>query len=454
MTSASAHRARRLLAWVGIGLVVALLTGPAARTSAPVMARPGGSARTGSPPATTSAPATTASAPETTASAVPTAAQTEAPVVTLVAIPDFVNCDIADLRALPGWDPGMANGTSRSWRRALAHVLDQVQRESPDAVLVAGDLVDGRWGEDPDGSGLFGPVGSERERRAAIAAAADVYYPAWSRRFARRDLPVFPAVGDHEIGDNPWPVGSFDYRAVPVFRRAFADAFTRQPDGHPRFLVRPRHTPQAGTAYAVRLAPDVLLVTLDVFRRTSTGVVASVSGGQLRWLDRVLGAARRDGVRWLVVQGHVPVLPTRAFYSSGDLVVGGRESPLWRTLVRHRVDLYIAGEVHVVSARRADGVLQVTGGTLVSHGRSSYLRVRVSRHRLELVGMATTGGAHWYLPGRLWETTWRRPPSEVWLHAHPWRVGALTVVRRQRRDVLVSASGALRPGARGWSGQH
>ena len=94
-------------------------------------------------------------------------------------------------------------------------------------------------------------------------------------------------------------------------------------------------------------------MTLDVFRRTSAGVVASVGGGQLRWLDRVLGAARPAGVRWLVVQGHTPVLPARTFSSSGALVAGGRGSPLWRTLVRHRVDLYVAGEVHVVSARRA-----------------------------------------------------------------------------------------------------
>ena len=450
VTSTGAHGRRSLLVCGGLVVVAALLT---------AQAEPGtcGSAQVSSAPGTTS-PAPGATSPGTsppgTTSSLPTSDPGTPPTVTLVAMPDFVNCDVADLRALPGWRPGLGNGTSSSWRRALAHVLDQVQRESPDAVLVTGDLVDGRWGEDADGTGLFGPVGTEAQRRAAVRAAAAVYYPAWAGRFARRDLRVFPAVGDHEIGDNPWPPGTFEHRAVPLFREVFADAFTRRPDGRPRFAARPRGTPHAGTAYAVRIAPDVLLVTLDVFRRTSAGVVASVGAGQLRWLDRVLGAARRRGVRWLVVQGHAPVLPTRAFYSSAQLVAGGRGSPLWRTLARHRVDLYLAGEVHVVSARRADGVLQVTGGALVSHGRSSYLRLRFSGASLRVAALATTGGAHWYLPGRLWETSSRRPPSEVWLRAHPWRVGALTLVRRHGRDVLAESSGALRPGAYGWSGSH
>ena len=451
VTSSNVRHAGVVLGCLGV-VVAALLGEPVRQDDAGRRSAMGIRAATGNRTATSTSTGTPTATTTETPAASPSASGITQPRVTLVVLPDFLNSDVADLRALPAWHPGMGNGTSTSWRRALGKVLHQVRNEAPDAVLVPGDLVDGRWGQDADGSGLFGPVGTEAERRAAVVAAARLYYPAWAGRFTRRNLVVFPAVGDHEIGDNPWPVGSFAYRAVPVFRQAFAAAFTQRPGGRPRYSLRPRGSEQAGTAYAVRLAPEVLLVTLDVYQRTPAGVVASVTGGQLRWLDRVLGAARRRGVRWLVVQGHAPVLPTRSFYSSGQTVVGGRASALWRTLVRHRVDLYLAGEVHVVTARRADGVLQVTSGGFVSHGRCSYLRLRFSGSRLEVVAKATVGGAHWYLPGRLWETSGQRPPSQVWVRATPWQVGALSIRRRHHRDLLVAASGALRPGARGWSG--
>ena len=68
------------------------------------------------------------------------------------------------------------------------------------------------------------------------------------------------AVGDHEMGDNPWPAGSAVARCQPQFREAFAKEFNVNPDGG-RFLYekkigkaasRPLGTPYENTSYAYR----------------------------------------------------------------------------------------------------------------------------------------------------------------------------------------------------------
>jgi hypothetical protein len=41
------------------------------------------------------------------------------------------------------------------YERAVDVILDEVEAEQPDSVLVAGDLVEGRWGLDVDGTGTF-----------------------------------------------------------------------------------------------------------------------------------------------------------------------------------------------------------------------------------------------------------------------------------------------------------
>ena len=37
-----------------------------------------------------------------------------------------------------------------------------------------------------------------------MSEGARIYYSQWETAFARHGLVVHPAVGDHEIGDNPW----------------------------------------------------------------------------------------------------------------------------------------------------------------------------------------------------------------------------------------------------------
>lgn len=176
------------------------------------------------------------------APAPPGAARAPATTYTFVSIPDWLNGDLGDVRGLPGHDPGDGNSWNAQYAASIALVTSEVAAQHPDAVLVAGDLAGGHWGCDDAGIGVFGPVGSRRSRLAALSRAGDFYYGEWRSRFAEAGIPlsrIHPAVGDHDIGDNPWPPGGFKHRAVPEFRAAFARNLLRTPGGARRFPEHP-----------------------------------------------------------------------------------------------------------------------------------------------------------------------------------------------------------------------
>ena len=78
-----------------------------------------------------------------------------------------------------------------------------MKKEDPAFVMVAGDLVMGRWG----------PTKADIDQWAAKV------YPAWMQRFADHELRVYAALGDHEIGDNPWRGDKS--QLVPFYKDAF-----------------------------------------------------------------------------------------------------------------------------------------------------------------------------------------------------------------------------------------
>ncbi len=303
-----------------------------------------------------------------------TAAATEGPArpegpadYTFLSSPDFMNCDLADVSRLRTWHRGMPNSWNSAYATTIDTILDGFESERPDDVFVAGDLVEGHWVSDDNRTGIFGPTRTYAQRRAALKRAADFYFSQWRKRFDRRDLPVYAAVGDHDIGDNPWRGGA-DVAKTRLKRHSFK-VFKRSLYKHViapnRVANRPRGAAH-DTAYAKYVAPEVLLVTVDVFQRKAGNVIAQLDRTQLRWLDRTLAAAERRGTDWIVVQGHVPVVkPVRVYGSSALYYKGGTGSAFWRTMARHHVDLYLNGEVHDVSVRRADGITQVShGGTV------------------------------------------------------------------------------------------
>ncbi len=361
----------------------------------------------------------------------------------LISSPDFLNADIANLRRGPGfWNPSRsANSTSPAYERAIDHVLDDWQRQQPDAVLVAGDLVDGRWGRDSHHTGNFGPVHNAAQRAKAARLAAATYYPQYVQRFREHDLDLYAAAGDHEYGDDPWTASK--RRLAPVFQELFERYFTRTPSGRPRFHDHPNGA-HAGTAYAFRPAPSVQVVSIDPFDIARDHARLRVDRQQLRWLVRVLRSAQEDGVRWTIVQGHLPILePVRSRGSSELHYPGGSKSRLWQVFKRYGVDVYLCGEVHDVTATSQDGILQLAHGGAFQFGLTTYAVLDVHDDRLDVTlrdyaVRIRDARDH----SRLWETVRSGLKKWVRLDREPFTIGTLTL---DATGAVTSRSGILLP---------
>jgi len=258
-----------------------------------------------------------------------------------VSIPNFVGADLAYPQS--------------GWEESLDYVLKAIKAENPEFVLVAGNLVMGRW---PD--------------KAAIEKLAAVQYTAWMKRMADHGLRFYTAIGEHEIGGGPWPEDKV--ALVPIFKRQFQ-----------RYLNMPRNGPlrMKGTAFSL-IHENTLFAVLDVFEKGNGpqgGIAPQVTGEQLQWLDQTL--TDNPGVRHIVVMGHTPVLGPE---NPGSLVLaGGRQSPLWQTLKKHAADLYLCGEAGAIACAQADGILQVSHGSRLGRDRKvNYLVATVYPDRIDL----------------------------------------------------------------------
>jgi hypothetical protein len=365
------------------------------------------------------------------------------PLITLVSIPDFVNADVGNVRGIDrsgylGWDPGDPNSINAYYRDTLKVILDQVASENPDAVLVAGDEVNGHWGVDSDATGIFGPVNTYEQQLEAIRNAGRLYYRQWKDRFARRGLRVYPAVGDHEVGDNPWPSGLFKTRAFGTFKATWARHFTA--DGT-KYALRPTGTPYEGTAYAVKLTPNTLLITVDTFAKYDGTVHARLTSGQLSWVRSTIDQVKASGVKNVIVQGHVSVLgPVNNQYSSNLMYEGGGGSAFWQMLKRKKVDLYLAGEAHDMTVHTDGTLVQVTHGGYVPRGISNYLLLKVYENRIEL-RLKRFSGSTLDETRRLWQVDDRRPPWSQVINPGPQSAGTMTIDKSTGEPVLRDRTG-------------
>ncbi|WP_134767601.1 metallophosphoesterase [Nocardioides sp. 1609] len=342
------------------------------------------------------------------------------PMFTFVSSPDMFNADVGDLRTAGIRVENGRNSWNPSYARAVDRVFGTLASYDADAYLVAGDLVEGHWGQDADRTGYFGRTRTERQKLRAVTRAGDFYYGRFKQYF--RDVGIspstlYPAVGDHEIGDNPWRHDSFKSRAVETYKDAWSRSFTTTARGGHRFADRPVGTPYEDTSYATWLTPagpdGVLLVTVDVFRHGpgGDGVSATVDGRHLAWFRGVLEAAPAEAT--VIVQAHTPALgPVRSSGSSRLMVKDGEDSPFWRAMDGSgKVDLYLAGEVHAQTARQVHGTVQVSHGGLFAFRGTAYVVGRVYPDRVELE-------SHWFdntysVRTRLWATSSKRSPGSI-----------------------------------------
>lgn len=265
---------------------------------------------------------------------------------TFVSIPDFLNFDI--------------EYPQKGWEDALGFVLESMKKENPAFAMVAGDLVMGHWGN----------------TKESVDKWADRYYPQWVKRWKNHELKVYAALGDHEIGDNPWRGGKA--AAVSFYKAAFR-----------RHLNMPLNGPEhmKGTAF-YWTHKNALFVAVDVFEKArgpEGHIEAQVTGAQLAWLEDVLQKHRKN-VDHIIVMGHTPILgPVRRFSSSGMRLAKGRDSQLWKTMVNYNVDLYVCGEVHAVTCIENQGIMQVAHGGLFGRTtKPNYMVVTVHPDKLEL----------------------------------------------------------------------
>jgi len=366
-----------------------------------------------------------------------------------VSIPDWLNADIADITGLPTYDGG-DNSTTPSYEAAMDFVLDAVEAESPDLVLVIGDLVNGHWSLDADNREIFGPTGNLAEKQAAVNSAADFYYGVWKQRFADRGLTVYVGPGDHDVGDNNWAAGSDKSYLVSTYKEAFARNFTKDTGGNYVFTERPVGTPYEGTAYAFQ-QENTLFVSVDVFRQddpateidTRTGSVKiDVGAGQLTWLQGVLAAAEADpAIDHVIVQGHTPVLsPVRHQNSSNLSMPGHEDTAFWQALEQYGVDLYFAGEVHDMTASNHGGVEQVAHGGILGYADDiNFLVATVDGDRidLELKGIDVTVSGD-----RLWQCGTNRPYETITFDDPAFStVGTLTIDKSSGETVYLNRTG-------------
>lgn len=357
--------------------------------------------------------------------------------------PDFMNADVGNVKHSPHYRKGSPNSINDSYRRSARIVMDTFAREkNVRNVLVAGDLVEGHWGIDVDHTGTFGPTDTRKHKRKAVRNAADLYYSQWKNRFTNRGLRPLPALGDHEIGDNPWNNHSaytkFKRHNIDVFKDAFGDAFLKKTNGGFKFDSRPDGQAHH-SAYAVRIHPEVQLVSVDVFEPGKNDVRLRVDDKQMEWLDTVLTKANEDGVDWIIVQGHTPVIgPVRTYGSSGLLYEGGADSEFWKMMKKHDVDMYLCGEVHDVTAHVQDGITQISHGSLFAYGRTNYMRVDLDENKARVVVNRFSGDPDWNRD--MWQTSNRRIPKSVVYKRGTRQQGAMSFTSDNQ---LISRSGIL-----------
>lgn len=264
--------------------------------------------------------------------------------IRIVSFPDFLNFDIPE--PWHGYDS------------AIAYFLNHVKKEKPDFILVAGDLVNGHWWDGPK----------------CIEHMGSIYYSGWIRRMEKYGLKYYTAIGDHELGDDPWPQEKI--KLIPHFENVYK-----------KYLKMPENGPEnkKGLAYYVKYN-NLLVITLETFEVINDTMHVDVCCEQLKWLEKVL--EENKNIKFKIVQGHAPIWGEIKGRSTSNLMIEKRkESELYKTLKKYNVDLYLCGEFHDVTVLESDGIWQIVHGS--SWGREivntqDYLVIEVKENEMNL----------------------------------------------------------------------
>ena len=295
---------------------------------------------------------------------------------TFVSMPDFLNVD--------------CDYPQKGWEDVLSYILESVKKENPEFLVVAGDLVMGHWDN------------LDWNSADSIKKYSNRYYTAWIKRMNYHNLKFYTSIGDHEIGDNPW-LNDKKLEAVKLYKEAFAN-YLKMPKNGPKHMK--------GTAFWWR-HKNILFISVDVFEegQSEQGLIRTgVSGDQLEWMKKVLD--ENKDVEHRIVIGHAPALgPVRKWSSSGLMIRKGRESEFWQTMKAYNIDAYLCGEVHAITCKERDGIMQIAHGGLIGYNtRTNYMVVKVMGDKIDIEIKEIEMELH---GDYLWQTKSNRPLQNV-----------------------------------------
>ncbi len=225
---------------------------------------------------------------------------------------------------------------------AIKHIKDTY---GGDFVMIPGDTNSGVWYTKDFARKMGNPSLSAKE---VIARASKGCYGTLRKNFedAGYAQPPMVAIGDHEIGGNPWRNG-VRTTSLQDFREGFQKELNRYENGNFMYTdpigsvpSRPIGTIYENTSYA-RKYKNVLFVTVDCFHTMGYGFIdrenglggegtvnISVEGEHLSWVERVLIARQNDpSIKHVIVQAHVPIVQSvRKVRCSGQFFDRGEES--------------------------------------------------------------------------------------------------------------------------------
>ncbi|MEO1678928.1 MAG: calcium-binding protein [Pseudomonadota bacterium] len=346
---------------------------------------------------------------------------------TFLSFPDLFNSDIADfsggaaadiaalfsdgysatLPQAPGWQPGDLNAVTADYVSGLLtqfELMSAAAGGDPRAVLIAGDLIGGAWHRDTARvADLLGGPNSTPDEDALIGT--EILHTWLQLLFAEAGFDVvLPALGDHDIGDNNWPVGSDMAGRVGEMKELFGEIHidplnlpgtwngvpTRAPAGLGQY-------DEGSYLYAL---DNVLFLTLDPFewesgatRLGTRGAVAiDYTAEHLAWIAEVLEAAEAaPEIDHVIVQAHVPVLgPVNSRISSEVALDNGPDSEFWQLLQSFgtnaggKVRAYLNGEVHATTLihDEASGIVQISHGSLMVADDTYFVAFEVFEDRI------------------------------------------------------------------------
>lgn len=336
--------------------------------------------------------------------------------------------DIGDYTKSPYFKPGMPTGINDSWRNALHTVIGKIAEETPTAVMHTGDMVQGQWGKDYNGAGVFGPVDTFDHQTAAIQATANLLYPQMKAFWSAHGLSPYFGMGDHEFGDlgaTQIKLTDFKYQALGVWRSSWAQNFT---NNGKRYNLHPPGE-HRWTAYATKLPGDAALITLNPIWKRLDGIHAAVSNAQLRWIRDIVPVLRKQGARWIFVQCEIPAIGPNRERKTSKLILDNGQTVL-DLLFELNVDLFLTAEFHSMTTYTYHGKrpMHIAHGGRLIDGHANWLRIETYNDRIELTLNALEGKT-FNKNGQdsIWSANGNNAPSTISLCKTPGVVGRATL---------------------------